>query len=126
MEDMTEDELEVFISSKNGTAEARYVLGKLLIEGTSPKVSKNETKGLNWLKDALKKGDINALEYKTYWDIRFDKAPKLEEIVENLEKVVQINKSARACNTLAELNHAAVSGATAQMTPELAAAALEK
>lgn len=75
MEDYSEAELEAFISSKNGTVEARYVLGKLLIEGTNPKVTKNEVKGLNWLKDAMYKGDINALEYKTYWDIRFDRAP---------------------------------------------------
>jgi TPR repeat protein len=43
-----------------------------------------------------------------------------------LEKVISVNKSSRAYNTLAELNHAAVSGATAQMTPELVAAAAEK
>ena len=126
MEDITEAELEAFILSKNGTAEARYVLGKLMIEGTNEKVPKNENKGLNWLKDSLKLGNIDALEYKTYWDIRFDRAPKLDKIVENLEKVVQTNKSARACNTLAELNHASASGATAQMTPENAAAAVEK
>jgi TPR repeat protein len=126
MEDMTEAELENFILSKNGTAEARYVLGKLMIEGTSSKVPKNENKGLNWLKDSLKLGNIEALEYKTYWEIRFDRAPQLDRIVENLEKVVAANKSARACNTLAELNHASASGATANLDDERKAAALEK
>lgn len=126
MEDLTEAELEAFILSKNGTAEARYVLGKLMIEGTSQGVPKNENKGLNWLKDALKLGNLDALEYKTYWDIRFDRAPQLDRIVENLEKVVAANKSPRACNTLAELNHASASGATAQMTEEHKAAAAEK
>jgi len=118
MEDLSEAELEIFIMSKNGTAEARYVLGKLLIEGTSKGVPKNETKGLNWLKDALKLGNLDALEYKTYWDIRFDRAPKLDRIIESLEKVVAANGSARACNTLAELNHASASGSTAQMSQE--------
>jgi hypothetical protein len=47
----------------------------MFIEGTNSKIPVNETKGLNWLKDAMYKGDINALEYKTYWDIRFDRAP---------------------------------------------------
>lgn len=123
---MTEAELEAHILSKNGTPEARYVLGKLMIEGSSDKVPKNENKGLNWLKDAIKMGNIDALEYKTYWDIRFDRTPKLDKIVENLEKVVAANKSARACNTLAELNHASASGATAQLTDEHKAAAVEK
>ena len=45
MEDLTEAELEAFILSKNGTPEARYVLGKLMIEGTSKGVPKNENKG---------------------------------------------------------------------------------
>jgi hypothetical protein len=79
MEEMTEDELQGFIISKNGSIEsaieARYILGKMLIEGTNSKIPINETKGLNWLKDAMYKGDTNALEYKTYWDIRFDRAP---------------------------------------------------
>lgn len=126
MEDLTERELEIFILSKNGTAEARYVLGKLLIEGTSKGVPKNELKGLNWLKDALKLGSLDALEYKTYWDIRFDRSPKLDRIIESLEKVVAANTSARACNTLAELNHASASGSTAQMTEEHKAAAADK
>ena len=79
MEEMTEDELQAFIISKDGSiesaVEASYVLGKMLIEGTNSKIPVNEIKGLNWLKDAMYKGDINALEYKTYWDIRFDRAP---------------------------------------------------
>lgn len=41
--------------SKDGTDDARYVLGKLMIEGTSDKVEHNENKGLNWMKEACKK-----------------------------------------------------------------------
>jgi len=70
----------------------------------------NENKGINWMREATKRGHQGALEYKTYWDIRFDRAPKLDKIVENLEKIVEMNKSTRACNTLAELNHASASG----------------
>jgi TPR repeat protein len=40
--------------------------------------------------------------------------------------VVAANKSPRACNTLAELNHASASGGTAQMSEEQRAAAAEK
>jgi len=69
-------------------------------------VPKNENKGLNWLKEALKKGHLPSLEYKTYWDIRFDRSPKLGAIKENLAKIIETNKSPRACNVLAELNHA--------------------
>jgi len=77
---MTEADLEAFILSKDGTDDARFVLGKLMVDGSSEKVSKNENKGLNWIKEAAKKGHLQSLEYKTYWDIRFDRAPKLEKI----------------------------------------------
>ena len=126
MEEMTEAELESHVLSKNGNAEARYVLGRMMIEGTSDKIPKNENKGLNWLKESVKQGHIDALEYKTYWDIRFDRTPKLDKIIDSLEKVIAANNSARACNTLAELNHASASGVTAQMTKEHQEAAAEK
>ena len=87
---------------------------------------KNENKGLNYLKEALKAGNIDALEYKTYWDIRFDRTPQLDKIIENLEKVIAVNKSARACNTLAELNHASASGAQGNYSQEQKDAAAEK
>ena len=41
---MSEADLEAFILSKNGTDDARYVLGKLMLEGTSDLVPKNENK----------------------------------------------------------------------------------
>ena len=47
-----------------------------------------------------------ALEYKTYWDIRFARQPQLAKIKESLEKIIEANKSCRALNTMAELNHA--------------------
>ena len=74
------------------------------MEGSSDKVQKNEKKGMNWLKEAIKNEHMGALEYKTYWDIRFDKQPKIPKLIENLEKIVENTKSARACNTLGEFN----------------------
>lgn len=76
LEDMTEKELETIILNNSISGQqndARYVLGKLMIEGISDKIAKNENKGLNWLKEAVKKGHMPSLEYKTYWDIRFDR-----------------------------------------------------
>lgn len=112
--------------NKLGTDDARYVLGKLMIEGSSDKVSKNENKGLNWLKEAVKKGHAPSIEYKTYWDIRFDRQPKLEKIKANLEEAVKETHSTRAANTLAELNHASSGGSAeslANLTPEAKQAA---
>ena len=59
--------------SKDGTDDARFVLGRLMIEGTSDVVQHNENKGLNWIKEACKKQHLPSIEYKTYWDIRFDR-----------------------------------------------------
>lgn len=85
LEEMTERELEGLILNKSAQEnDARYVLGKLMIEATSDKIAKNENKGLNWLKEAAKKGHMPSIEYKTYWEIRFDKSPKLQQIKENL------------------------------------------
>jgi len=97
-----------------------------MVEGTSDKVPKNENKGLNWIKEAAKHGNVPALEYKTYWDIRFDRQPKLDKITQNLEKIIKANQSTRALNTLAELNHATASGSLTNQNPELRAAAEEK
>lgn len=103
LENMTEAELEQIIASKNSD-EARLVLGRLLLEGVSEKVKKNEKKGINWIKEAAKNGHMGALEYKTYWEIRFDRQPNMKKLLANLETVVEKTKSARACNTLAEFN----------------------
>ena len=61
---------------------------------------------MNMIKESVKSGCLPALEYKTYWDIRFDPSPKLRLIKENLEKIVDNNKSCKALNILAELAHA--------------------
>ena len=85
------------------------MLGRLLIEGISPQnVPKNETKGINWIKTAAKNGHIPSVEYKTYYDIRFDRQPNLKKIMQGLETVVsQVpSRSSRACNTIAEFAHA--------------------
>lgn len=103
---MTEQELEGLIMGKESSDNARFILGKLLIEGSSDKIAKNESKGLNWLKEAVKKNHMDALEYKTYWEIRFSRQPQLAKIKEALEKVIEAKKSCRALNTMAELNHA--------------------
>jgi hypothetical protein len=101
LEAMTEAELEQIIIDKNSN-EARYVLGRLLMDGSSDKIKKNETKGINWIKEAIKNGHIGALEYKTYHEIRFDKQPKLNKILKNLETIVEKTQGSRACNTLGE------------------------
>ena len=106
MEAMTEQELEAIILKKESQQhEARFILGKNMIEGLG-QIQKNENKGLNWLKESVKAGNIDALEYKQYWDIRFGKAPSIEDIQKNLEKVIDETKSCKACNTIAELHHA--------------------
>ena len=62
---------------------------------------------MNWIKTASQAGHIDALEYKTYYDIRFDQNPNLKKILQNLEKVVEEKQdNTRACNTLAEFAHA--------------------
>mmetsp|Transcript_5537 Transcript_5537/g.8699 ORF Transcript_5537/g.8699 Transcript_5537/m.8699 type:complete len:296 (+) Transcript_5537:118-1005(+) len=123
---MTEAELEALIMAKKSNEDARFILGKLMLEGTSDKVARNDNKGLNWLKECTKKGHLDAIEYKTYWDIRFDKTPKLDKITQNLEKVIEANKSTRALNTLAELSHATGSGAINHENPEMRAQAETK
>lgn len=107
---LTEAELETIISNEAAKADdARYVLGRLLIEGSVPdRVSPNETKGINWIKTAAKNGHLPSLEYKTYYDIRFDRHPNLKKIMTGLETVVEQapQKCSRACNTIAEFAHA--------------------
>ena len=126
MEEMTEAELEGLILAKDSNNDARYILGKLMIEGSSEKVPRNENKGLNWIKEAAKRGSSEAVEYKTYWDIRFDRAPNLQKITENLNKIIDANKSPRACNTLAEINHAQGSSAAANKSAEVRAQGEQK
>lgn len=100
---MTEAELETLITEKNSD-EARLVLGRLLVEGSSDKIKRNEKKGVNWIKEAVNNGHLGALEYKTYYEIRFDKQPKLNKILKALETIVEKTRSTRACNTLGEFN----------------------
>ena len=111
---LKEAELESIIASEPSRADdARYILGRLLIEGTFPEtVPRNEQKGVNWLKTAAKNGHMDALEHKTYWAIRFDKQPNLKRIQEALTQIADTGKSSRACNTLAEFAHAQSKGGT--------------
>ena len=107
---MSEAELESIILSAGLTKmgnDARFILGKNQIEGSFPdKVARNEKKGINWIREAVNNNHIQALEYKTYYDIRFEKHPSVEKILKSLETVVNTNKSCRACATLAEFCHA--------------------
>lgn len=80
MENLTEGELEALVLEKNSD-DARYTLGKLLLEGTNDKIKRNEKKGINWIKEAIKNGHLGALEYKTYYDIRFDKQPQMKKLL---------------------------------------------
>ena len=80
-----------------------------MVDGNYPeRVAQNSGKGINWVKAAAQNGNIDALEYKTYYDIRFDKNPNLKKILAGLEKVVEEKGAggSRACNTLAEFAHA--------------------
>jgi len=73
LDSLTEAELEGIISNEPAKANAaKYVLGRLLIEGTSPaKVVADDAKGASWIKSAAKDGHLPSIEYKTYYDIRF-------------------------------------------------------
>jgi TPR repeat protein len=107
---MTEADLESIIltegTSKLGV-DARYILGKNYIEGSFPeKVPRNEKKGISWIREAVSQDHIAALEFKTYYDIRFEKHPSIEKILKSLEKVVEKSNSSRACASLAEFCHA--------------------
>ena len=119
MEAMSEQDLEAIIFKKEDQQhEARYILAKNMIEGLG-KVEKNENKGLNWLRESVKAGSIEALEYKQYYDIRFGKSPNIEDIQANLEKVIDDNKSTKACNTIAELHHSQGSASQKDQSPEV-------
>ena len=78
------------------------MLGRLSLEGTSDKVKRNDKKGTNWIKEAIKNGHMEALEFKTYYDIRFDKQPNMKKILKNLETIVEKSKSTRSLNTMGE------------------------
>lgn len=43
-----------------------------------------------------------AIEYKAYYDIRFEKNPQLKKILSALEIAVEVGKSCRASCTMAE------------------------
>lgn len=62
LENMTEVELESLIVNESSD-DARLVLGRLQLEGTSDKIAKNTKKGVNWIKEAAKNGNCGAIEY---------------------------------------------------------------
>lgn len=84
LEEMTEAELEQEISTNNNNL-ARLTLGRLLIEGMSEKIPRNELKGENWVKELVKKNYLPAVEYSTYRDILIKKDPNLKKIMKSLE-----------------------------------------
>ena len=47
---------------------------------------------------------MGAVEYKAYYEIRYDRQPNLKKLFKNLESVVEKTKSWRACNMIAEFN----------------------
>ena len=79
LEVLNEAELETIIAAKGADADdAKYSLGKLMIEGTNPDaVARNDRKGINWVKEAADNDHFLALEFKTYYDIRFEKYPDI-------------------------------------------------
>ena len=105
LENLNEAELEAVIAAGlDNSNDARLTLGRLLIEGTSDKIAKNEKKGYNWVKEASKNNHLGALEYRTYHEIRFDKQPNMKKLLTNLETVVEKTRSTRAFNMLGEFN----------------------
>jgi len=103
LENLTEAELEACITANGPNAnDARLVLGRQLIEGTSAKFVKNTKKGFNWIKEAGKNGHLGALEYRIYHEIRFDKQPNMKKLQDRLELVIEKTKSSRALNMLGE------------------------
>lgn len=105
LENMTEAELEaIILAADKQSDDARLVLGRLLLEGTSTKFPKNDKKGINWIKEGAKKGHMGSIEYKVYYEIRYDKSPNLQKLFKNLETVVEKTHSYRAINMLAEFN----------------------
>ena len=83
LDQLNVEELEQIIANEPAKADnARYVLGRLYIEGTSPaKVPMDSIKGAVWIKTAAKNDHLDSIEYKTYYDIRFDRAPNLRKIM---------------------------------------------
>ena len=91
LDQLTEAELESVVANEPAKADdARFVLGRLCVEGTSgpDRVPPNETKGMNWIKTAAKNGHVASIEYQTYYNIRFDRHPNLKKIMQGLETVV--------------------------------------
>lgn len=99
---MSEEELLKEIAEKDSNS-ARLTLARHFLEGTHDKIAKNVEKGREILREAAKKEYLPAIEYKIYWDIRNKERPNLEKIQKNLEFCGTEGKSARACNTLAEI-----------------------
>lgn len=91
LEVMTESQLELIIEKEPTNSDnARYMLGKLCLEGTFPEaVPRNEKKGINWIKTAVKNGHLPATELKVYYDIRFAKQPDLKKIIAALNLVAE-------------------------------------
>ena len=67
---------------------------------------RNEKKGINWIKTAVKNGHLLATEFKCFYDIRFGKTPELKKIESTLNFLAEKGTSARVFNTLAEFAHA--------------------
>ena len=70
---MTESELDAIISNdRNRATEASYILGRHLIEGTSPfQILMNAEKGFNLIQAAAKKGHFPSLEYEVFYKGKF-------------------------------------------------------
>ena len=99
----TEKEIEALAMDPNDK-DAKFILGILAHEGSHPDiVAKNEKKGLNWLKEAAEKGQLDAQEFMAFYDIKHTSNPNLKKIMKNLENACAGNASAKAFSTLAEL-----------------------
>ena len=100
--EMTEADLEKVVEDEKSN-NAKYVLGIKAVEGfDTEKVKKNETRGINWLREAASNDHIDSQEYLAYYDIRFEKVPNIKRIMAYLESVIEKKDSTRALTTLAE------------------------
>ena len=59
---------------------------------------------MNWIKEAVKNNHLDSLEYKTFFDIRYDSQPKINKIFKNLEVIIDKTKSMKCSNMLGEFN----------------------
>lgn len=101
--DKTETELEELITAESSD-DIKYILGRHLVDGHSDKIPKNESKGLNWIREAANNSHYLSQEFVCYHEVKFEKTPNIKRILTYLANVCDNTTSTRAANTLAEFS----------------------